>query len=132
MVELEKSLTVDEKFKLVPRLVAALKKYSDIFNNKKPQKKYKYIRPIKEAGFTKSEAEKFGFKVSKWLWSSSMNKERRKAGRPKLCSLFTDEIKNYFNNNCTIAANRYLKLQKCNFVTFVILNQIKSILEIVQ
>jgi hypothetical protein len=107
-------LCQSEKYSLVPELVETLMNYAKIFNSKKQKKKYKYLLPLKQAGFSKKEALYFGFKVSKWLWDQNISKKRNNGGRPKINALFTEKIRNFFLENSTEAANRFLKLQGKN------------------
>lgn len=85
-----------------------------LFNNEKRNKKYKYLRLVKDAGFSLKETKALGFKTSYKLWKSDLTKDRNPGGRPKLEKNFISEIKNYFLNNSLFASNRFLKLQEKN------------------
>jgi hypothetical protein len=99
---------------LFKKLLYAVKDFSTIFNENKPKDRYKYLIPIKKAGFTLIEANKLGFNVGKKLWKSNLSLIRNKGGRPCLNLDTKNSIKSYFKMNCTVAPNRYLKLQKEN------------------
>jgi len=111
---LSQLLTVEEKYFLVPKLVRLIRNFSEIFNKKKQKKKFKYLNPLKKAGFSFKEAKQFGFMASKWLWQHLSGGERNLGGRPKLLPIYSYEIKKYFEENCTVAANRFLKLHQKN------------------
>jgi hypothetical protein len=99
---------------LFKKLLYAVNEYSSIFNQYKPKERYKYLIPIKKAGFTLIEANKLGFNVGKKLWKSNLSLNRNKGGRPGLHLDYKNSIKSYFKMNCTVAPNRYLKLQQEN------------------
>jgi hypothetical protein len=69
---------------LFKKLLYAVKDFSTIFNENKPKDRYKYLIPIKKAGFTLIEANKLGFNVGKKLWKSNLSLIRNKGGRPCL------------------------------------------------
>ena len=88
--------------------------FSNIFNEKKLKKKYKYLYPLKRVGFSLRETNLLGFNVGKRLWNSNLEKKRNIGGRPKLSNFLSKEIKNYFDNKSTFAANRILKKENEN------------------
>ena len=108
-------LTKDEIDEIAVMHKKALNNLSILFNNEKPKFRYKYLFPIKNAGFSLKEAKKYGFKASKKLWSScSINTKRNPGGRPKLKGTFLEKILEHLKNNSSIAANRFLKKEKAN------------------
>ena len=108
-------LSSQEKKEIASKHTKALMLFSDIYNNKKSKCKHKYLYPIKEAGFSLSEARYFNFRVGKKLWKSCLiRNQRNKGGIPKLNQLLVNKIRCHLNKNSSIAANRYLKLQNEN------------------
>ena len=72
------------------------------------------MNPLKSAGFSYYEAKKFGFKFSEKLWKTNLRKKRNPGGRPQIDPYLKNSVHSYFEENSTIAANRFLKLQKTN------------------
>lgn len=106
-IEIERNLFVDKHGALILSLV-------NLFNNEKRKKKFKYLRLMKEAGFTFTEIKALGFRTSYKLWNSDMTKPRNLGGRPKLSQNFISVINKFFLNNSLYASNRFLKLQEKN------------------
>ena len=101
---------------MLPKYLLALQNFAFVINQKKAKKKFKYILPLKNAGFSFSETKDLGIMIGRRLWNNTFigSKERNKGGRPKVSSILINEIKNFFDKNSTMAPNRFLKLQQKN------------------
>jgi hypothetical protein len=72
------------------------------------------LYPLKSVGFTLRETNLLGFNCGKRLWHSNLENKRNTGGRPKLTHFLSKEIKKYFDNKSTFAANRILKKENKN------------------
>jgi len=88
--------------------------FSKLFNTEKTKLKHMLLDPIKSAGFSAYEAKKFGFNFSTKLWKSDLKKKRNLGGRPKIKVYFKKALQSFFEENSTLAPNRFLKLQNNN------------------
>ncbi len=55
----------------------ALKKFGDIFNNQPNKEKFQFLCPLKDAGFSLSEANKLNFIAGYDLWKNCLNPQPR-------------------------------------------------------
>lgn len=97
--------------KLFIKSVYALNFVSKIYNKEKPKLKCKLLDPIKSAGFSIKEAKAFGFKFCKKFWRSNLKLKRNLGGRPAVKGYFKKLIESFHQENSSLAANRFLKLQ---------------------
>ena len=105
-----------ENISLLPKYHLALQNFASVINQKKLKKKFKYILPLKNAGLSYKEIKHLGVMIGRRLWHNTFpgSQKRNKGGRPKISPNLIKEIKNFFDKNTTIAANRFLKLQNKN------------------
>lgn len=93
----------------------ALKDFALIFNAEMPKKRFKFLIPLKQAGFSLSEVKQLNFKAGGKIWKNCNNdKPRNKGGRPKVKMIITKNINDYMKTVSEIAANRYLIKLKRN------------------
>ena len=52
----------------------AFKQYANLYNEAKRDEKHKYLYPIRSSGIKFSQAQKFGFSVTKYMWKKSMHR----------------------------------------------------------
>ncbi len=108
-------LTKEEINQIASEHSLALKYFGDIFNEEKIKNKFRYLSPLKKAGFSLTEAQKFEFKAGEKMWANCTKMIiRKKGGRPKLEQKIVESINEHMKNSSSIAANRYLKKLKKN------------------
>jgi hypothetical protein len=72
--------------------------------------KHNFIRPLRSATLTLSQAKKLGFNCGKRLWINSVfDKERLPGGRPTLEQNIQNDINDHFESITYDAANRTIK-----------------------
>ncbi len=58
---------------------------ASIVNDLKPKEKYKYIKLLKNSGFSREQSKSFGFYISTFMWKNCCNgKERNKGSLNKI------------------------------------------------
>ena len=106
-------LTEQEKKQISKKYIDALSGLSEPINNiVKPKMKHFYIYHLRRAGLKDSQARKMGFKFSKHLWTSCLNRNfRHPGGRCCISDSLKDQISQHFASQkvSEIAANRVIK-----------------------
>jgi hypothetical protein len=106
-------LTKEEKLSIIKEYREALMGLSEPINNfVKPKKKHFYIYPLRKAGLQRGEAIGLGFKCSKSLWKSCMDRSfRNSGGRSKISESLQEAIVNHVTSQgvSEIAPNRIIK-----------------------
>lgn len=103
-------LTKEEIESLNLKHVECLKKLSDYYKTIKPKERHHFIRPFREANFSRSETINLGFLCSKNLWLTCLNNnERACVGKPKTDEKIINSIEEHMQNLSTVAANRTIK-----------------------
>jgi hypothetical protein len=106
-------LTKEEKLSMIKEYREALIGLSEPINNfVKPKKKHFYIYPLRKAGLERVEAIGLGFKCSKHLWKSCLDRSFRKSGgRSGISESLQEAIVNHVTSQAVseIAPNRIIK-----------------------
>jgi hypothetical protein len=111
-------LNVDEvsSLKITKMHIQALKNLSTSVNNKsvvKPKSKHHFMRPLRQAGFSKDQAKSLGFRVSSTLWQSCLDsRERHLAGRPKTPKWIATAVNNHLEQLSNVSSNRTVVMRK--------------------
>jgi hypothetical protein len=58
----------------------AIQFFSEICNSKKRKEKYLFVGPLRKAGLTMSEIKSLGYKISKRIWKSCLDEQKRNQG----------------------------------------------------
>jgi hypothetical protein len=111
MIEFLKSmLTPYEIMEIASRQKNVLIEFGKIFEQTSSKNKHKFIRPVKKAGFSFTEAHDLNFGVSKWLWDKCMDHSiRQTGGRKKHPAEIIKALNSHIDKDSYVASNRYLK-----------------------
>ena len=108
-------MTFEQITELASKHTRALRLFSEIFKNKKQKSKFKYIAPIKLAGFSRKQAELLHFYTNNWMWKHCIDPNKRnKGGRPAIDNNTIRKLNIHIEKNSTVASNRFLK-NECAF-----------------
>ncbi len=79
-----------------------------MFNQAKPKEKFKYLKPLRRAKFSRSMAKKLGFDTSSFIWKSCLVDDtvKHKSGRKPLTQNIIREINKHMESLSNIASNR--------------------------
>ena len=77
---LQDVLTQEEKEQIDSRVNAALRNLSEVYMMTKPKERHYIARALRQASLTRDESRLFGFLISKHLWSTCLNTEKRDVG----------------------------------------------------
>ena len=77
---LNEVLTAEEKSNININVHDALKNLSEVYSITKLKERHHIARALKRSGLSRLEARSFGFRISKHLWYSCWNTEKRDVG----------------------------------------------------